>query len=75
LFFLPPYAPDRNPGTLVGKHLEADGRMALTGKDYFNRKLRSSMRQRQNAREKIRSFAGKPSLKYAARMCGDLWTD
>jgi hypothetical protein len=37
-----------NPGALVSKHLEADGRMALTGKDDFNRKLRSAMRQRQN---------------------------
>jgi hypothetical protein len=39
--------------------------MAITGKDDFNRKVRPSMRQPQNAPEKIRSFARKPSLKYA----------
>ena len=63
---LPPYAPDRNPGALVWKHLEAAGRMAVTGKDDFKRKVRSSMRQLQNDPEKIRSFYRKPSLKYAA---------
>ena len=38
---------DRNPGALVWKHLEAGtvGRMAITGKDNVNRKVRSSMRQ------------------------------
>jgi transposase len=50
LFFLPPYSPDRNPDELVWKHLKADtvGRMAVTGKDDFKRKVRSSMRQLQN---------------------------
>jgi hypothetical protein len=41
-------------------------RMALTGQDDFNRKVRSSMCHRQNDPEKIRSFARKLSLKYAA---------
>jgi uncharacterized protein (DUF934 family) len=52
----------------VWKHLKADtaGRMAVTGKDGFNRKARSSMRQSQNNPGKIRSFYQKPSLKYAA---------
>jgi hypothetical protein len=72
LFFLPPYAPDRNPDPLVGEHLEAAGRMALTGQDDFNRKVRSSMRHRQNDPEKIRSFARKLSLKYTAGMGSDL---
>ncbi len=37
LFFLPPFAPDRNPGALVWKHLEADtvGRMAATSQGKF----------------------------------------
>lgn len=68
LFFLPPYSPDRNPDELVWKHLKADtvGRMAVTEKDDFKRKVRSSMRQLQNDPEKIRSFYQKPSLRYAA---------
>ena len=68
LFFLPPYSPDRNPDELVWKHLKADtvGRMAVTSRDDFKRKVRSSMRQLQNDPGKIRSFYQKPSLKYAA---------
>jgi transposase len=68
LFFLPPYSPDRNPDELVWKHLKADtvGRMAVTEKEDFKRKVRSSMRQLQNDPEKIRSFYQKPSLRYAA---------
>jgi transposase len=68
LFFLPPYSPDRNPDELVWKHLKADtvGRMAVTDKDDFTSKVRSSMRQLQNNQEKIRSFYQKPSLRYAA---------
>jgi transposase len=68
LYFLPPYSPDRNPDELVWKHLKADtvGRMAITDKADFKRKVRSSMRQLQNDPEKIRSFYQKPSLKYAA---------
>ena len=68
LFFLPPYSPDRNPDELVWKHLKADtvGRMAVTDKDDFKRKVRSSMRRLQNDPGKIRSFYQKPSLKYAA---------
>jgi transposase len=68
LFFLPPYAPDHNPDELVWKHLKADtvGRMVVTSKDDFKRKVRSSMRRLQNDAEKIRSFYQKPSLKYAA---------
>jgi hypothetical protein len=51
----------------VWKHLKADtvGRMAVTGKTDFKRKVRSSMR-RQNDPGKIRSFYQKQSLKYAA---------
>src|ERR1035441_1553116 len=43
LFFLPPYSPDRNPDELVWKHLKADtvGRMAVTGKEDFMKKVRS----------------------------------
>ena len=68
LFYLPPYSPDRNPDELVWKHLKADtvGRMAVTDKNDFKAKVRSSMRQLQNNPEKIRSFYQKPSLKYAA---------
>ena len=68
LFFLPPYSPDRNPDELVWKHLKADtvGRMAVTSKDDFARKVRRAMRALQNDARKIRSFFQKPSLKYAA---------
>jgi len=68
LFFLPPYAPDRNPDELVWKHLKADtvGRMAVTSKDDFAKKVRRSMRDLQNDARKIISFFQKPSLKYAA---------
>lgn len=68
LFYLPPYSPDRNPDELVWKHLKAEtvGRMAVTSKDDFKAKVRSSMRQLQNNPEKISSFYQKPSLRYAA---------
>lgn len=68
LFFLPPYAPDKNPDELVWKHLKADtvGRMATTDKEDFQKKLRRSMRNLQNDKRKIVSFFRKPSLKYAA---------
>lgn len=68
LFFLPPYAPDHNPDELVWKHLKADtvGRMAVTSREDFEKKVRSSMRGLQNDRRKIISFFQKPTLKYAA---------
>ena len=68
LYFLPPYSPDRNPDELVWKHLKADtvGRMAITDKQDFSRKVRSSMRQLQGNPGKVRSFYQKPSLRYAA---------
>ena len=68
LFYLPPYSPDRNPDELVWKHLKADtvGRMSISNKDDFQRKVRASMRQLQNDPQKICSFYNKPSLKYAA---------
>jgi hypothetical protein len=48
---------------LVGKHLKADivGRMAITSKDDFRAKVRSSMRQIQNNPEKLSSQ--KPPLR------------
>jgi hypothetical protein len=63
-----PYSPDRNPDELVWKDLEADivGRMAITSKDAFKAKVRSSTRQLQNNPEKISSLYRKPSLRYAA---------
>jgi transposase len=68
LFFLPPYAPDRNPDELVWKHLKADtvGRMATTSKANFKNSVVSSMRSLQKNPRKICSFYQKPSLKYAA---------
>src|ERR1039457_3929081 len=68
LFYLSPYSPDRNPDELVWKHLKADtvGRMAITSKDDFKAKVRSSMRQLQNNPGKLCSFYQKPSLRYAA---------
>src|ERR1700724_2979653 len=66
LFFLPPYAPDRNPDELVWKHLKADtvGRMAVTSKEDFAKKVRRSMRDLQNDARKIISFFQKPSREY-----------
>ena len=68
LFFLPSYAPDRNPDELAWNHLKSGtaGRMAVTGKGGFQRKVQSSMRQLQNDPGKFRSFYQKPSVKYAA---------
>jgi len=68
LVYLPPYSPDRNPDELVWKHLKADtiGRMSVTSKDDFKRKVRSSMRRPQGSPAKTRSFYQKPSLRYAA---------
>jgi hypothetical protein len=40
--------------------------MAVTNKEDFKSKVRSSMRQLQSDPEKIRSFYHKPSLRYAA---------
>ena len=68
LFFLPPYSPDRNPDELVWKHVKADtvGRMVITSKDDFMKKVRSSLLSLQKLPGKIRSFFEKESLKYAA---------
>jgi transposase len=68
LFFLPPYSPDRNPDGLAWKHPKADklGRMAVSGKDDFKRKVRLPMGQPQNDPKRILSFYQKPSLQYAA---------
>jgi transposase len=68
LFFLPPTSPDRNPDELVWKHLKADtvGRMAVTSKSDFKKKVVTSMRNLQRRPEKISAFYQKPSLKYAA---------
>ena len=51
---------------LHGEKADTVGRMAVTGKDDFKRKVRSSMRHLQGNPEKIRSFYQIPSLKYAA---------
>ena len=55
-------------GRHVRKHLNGDkvGRMAVSGKEDFKRKVRLSMRQLQNDPKKILSFYQKPSLQYAA---------
>lgn len=68
LFFLPSYAPDRNPDELVWKHLKKDtvGRMSISSPADFKEKVTRSMRQLQNNPEKIKSFYQKPSLQYAA---------
>ena len=68
LFFLPPYSPDRNPDELVWKHVKADtvGRMVITSKDDFVRKVRSSLQSLQKLPGKIRAFFEKETLKYAA---------
>jgi transposase len=68
LFYLTPYAPDRNPDELVWKHLKADtvGRTAIQSYADFKAKVKSSMRSLQRNAKKIRSFFQKDTLKYAA---------
>lgn len=68
LFYLPPYAPDRNPDELVWKHLKADtvGRAAIQSFADFKAKVKSSMYSLQRNAQKIRSFFQKDTLKYAA---------
>lgn len=68
LFYLPPYAPDRNPDELVWKHLKADtvGRAAIQSYADFTAKVKSSMQSLQRNARKIRSFFQKDTLKYAA---------
>ena len=68
LFLLPPYSPDRNPDELVWKHVKADtvGRMVITSKDDFVKKVRSSLLSLQRLPSKIRAFFEKESLRYAA---------
>jgi transposase len=68
LFYLPPYAPDRNPDELVWKHLKADtvGRTAIQSFADFKAKVKSSMHSLQRNAQKIRSFFQKDTLKYAA---------
>jgi DDE superfamily endonuclease len=58
LFYRPPYSPERNPDALVWKYRKADtvGCMAVSRKDDFESKARSSMRQRQTPPAKIRSL-------------------
>jgi hypothetical protein len=68
LFYLPPYSPDLNPDELVWNHLKTHtvGRMAMTDKPEFKRKVTGSMRALQKNRRKVASFFQKDSLKYAA---------
>jgi transposase len=68
LFYLPPYSPDLNPDELVWNHLKNHtvGRTTVTDKNDFKKKVVGSMRSLQKNPEKIKSFFGKDSLKYAA---------
>jgi transposase len=68
LFFLPPYAPDRNPDELVWKHLKADtvGRTVVTDSTDFKTRVVPSLRSLQRKPEKICSFVQKPPLRSAA---------
>ncbi len=68
LFYLPPYAPDRDPGERVWKHPKAAtaGRMVFTGRACFQREVRPPLRHLQNDPGEIISFFPKRSLQYAA---------
>lgn len=68
LFYLPPYSPDLNPDELVWNHLKNHtvGRTTVVDKNEFKKKVVGSMRSLQKNPEKIKSFFGKDSLKYAA---------
>jgi hypothetical protein len=60
---------DRNPDELVWKHLKADkvGRMAVSGKDDFKRKVRLSMLQLQNDPKKSSPSTKSHLFQYAGR--------
>lgn len=68
LFYLPPYSPELNPDELVWNHLKNHtvGRSTVIDKKDFKRKVTGSMRSLQKNPEKIKSFFGKKTLKYAA---------
>lgn len=68
LFFLPPYSPELNPDELVWNHLKNHtvGRSTVTDKQDFKKQVTKSMKSLQKKPEKIRSFFGKDTLKYAA---------
>ena len=68
LFYLPPYSPELNPDELVWNHLKTHttGRSTVSDKKDFKKKVTRSMKSLQKNRNKIRSFFGKESLKYAA---------
>lgn len=68
LFFLPPYSPELNPDELVWNHLKNHtvGRSTVTDKKDFKKQVTKSMKSLQKKPEKIRSFFGKDSLRYAS---------
>lgn len=68
LFYLPPYSPELNPDELVWNHLKTHttGRSTVSDKNDFKKKVTRSMKSLQNNRDKIKSFFGKESLRYAA---------
>ena len=68
LFYLPPYSPELNPDELVWNHLKNHtvGRSTVTDKNQFKKQVTGSMRSLQKNPEKIKSFFGKDTLKYAA---------
>ena len=68
LFYLPPYSPELNPDELVWNHLKTHttGRSTVSDKNDFKKKVTRSMKSLQKNRDKIKSFFGKESLRYAA---------
>lgn len=68
LFYLPPYSPELNPDELVWNHLKNHtvGRSTVTDKNDFKKQVSKSMRSLQKNPEKIKSFFGKDTFKYAA---------
>jgi transposase len=68
VFYLPPYSPELNPDELVWNHLKNHtvGRSTVTDKADFKRQVTRSMKSLQKNPEKIKSFFGKDTLRYAA---------
>jgi transposase len=68
LFYLPPYSPELNPDELVWNHLKNHtvGRSTVADKNEFKKQVSGSMRSLQKNPQKIKSFFGKDTLKYAA---------
>ena len=66
LFFLPPYSPELNPDEQVWNEIKNNrlGKMNITSKQEFKRKIVSELKSLQNRSDRIKSFFEMPDTKY-----------